>query len=132
MITRRAFKHRASSKSRKQSSREGKTKGGLDIGWISENLGAEHGFPVTSTPDGAFGAATLALEIASRLRSKGGRPADPEASIRRLVPLKRSVWLGLKREADVASTSQRRVSPGQLAAMLIEKGLVTLRRRPGS
>lgn len=128
MTTLRAVKPRASKKGEKQSSSEGKTKGGLDIAWISENLGAEHSFPVATVPDGAFGAAALALEIETRLQSRGGRPSDPEASIRRLVPMKGSVWLGLREKAKSASTSQRRVSPGQLAAMLIERGLVTLRK----
>lgn len=128
MTTRRTVKVGARKKIPKQRSNRAKTKSGLDIEWIGENLGAEHSFPVVTAPDGAFGAAALALEVAARLESRGGRPSDPEASIRRLVPMKRSVWRGLQEEARAVSTSNRRVSPGQLAAVLVEKGLAGVRR----
>lgn len=114
-------------KDRKDSRFRAKTSKGLDIGWIRDKLGASSSFPVTTAPDGAFGTAALALEVQARLLSTGGRPSDPEARIRRLVPMKKSVWLTLRKEAKAASTSRRRVSPGQLAAILLEKSLVALR-----
>jgi hypothetical protein len=128
MTTRRVVKVGASKKNPKQRSSRATTKSGLDIEWIGKNLGAEHSFPVTTAPDGAFGAAGLALEVAARLESRGGRPSDPEASLRRLVPMKKSVWRGLEEEARAISTSHRRVSPGQLAAVLVEKGLAGVRK----
>lgn len=105
----------------------GKTSNGLDKKWIRKRLGASYSFPITAAGDGAFGAAALALEVEGRLRSRGGRPSDPGARMRRLVPMKKSVWLDLQREAKAASTPRRRLSPGQLAAILVERSLMTLK-----
>ena len=112
---------------RKRKDRRGKTSKGLDREWIRNRLGASYSFPVTAAADGAFGAAALAVEVEARLRSKGGRPSDPGAKIRRLVPMREKLWLDLQKEAKAVSTSRRRLSPGQLAAMLLEKSLMTLK-----
>jgi hypothetical protein len=97
-----------------------------DLGSI---LGASQTLPVRSRPHGPFGVAALVDEFQSRLVSRGGRPADAAATIRRLVPLRKTVWEELQRHADLLSAQGRRVSPGQLAAMLLERGTAILGAR---
>ena len=92
-------------------------------------LGASRTLSVRSRPHGPFGVAALVDEFQNRLVSRGGRPADTAATIRRLVPLRKTVWEELQRHADLLSAQGRRVSPGQLAAMLLEKGTASLGTR---
>ncbi len=99
---------------------------GGDFGSI---LGASRTLPIRSRPHGPFGVAALLDELQNRLVSRGGRPADTAATIRRLVPLRKTVWEELQRHADVLSAQGRRVSPGQLAAMLLERGTAILGAR---
>ncbi len=89
-------------------------------------LGASRSFAVDSKPHGPFGVATLLDEIQNRLVSRGGRPSDPSPTIRRLVPLRKQVWRTLKAQAAALSSHGRRVSPAQLAAMLVEKSVSEL------
>lgn len=89
-------------------------------------LGASHSFSVTNKPHGPFGVAALLRELENRLVSRGGRPSDPGPTIRRLVPMKKQVWRNLKTEAAFLSTQGKRVSPAQLAAMLVEKSISEL------
>jgi hypothetical protein len=94
---------------------------------FSEDLGASRSFAVTNRPHGPFGVAALLDEINNRLVSRGGRPSDPGPTIRRLVPLKKQVWSSLKAQADFLSRRGKRVSPAQLAAMLVEKSISGLK-----
>ncbi len=89
-------------------------------------LRASRSFAVESKPHGPFGVATLLDEIQNRLVSRGGRPSDPGPTIRRLVPLRKQVWRTLKAQAAALSSHGRRVSPAQLAAMLVEKSVSEL------
>jgi hypothetical protein len=73
----------------------------------------------TSSP----GILSLQRELQGRLVSRGGRPSDPSPTIRRLVTIKKPVWRELQRRAALLSRLGRPVSPGQLAAMLLEKAL---------
>ena len=73
------------------------------------------------------GILALQHELRGRLVSEGGRPSDPSPTIRRLVPLKRTVWKELQQHASLLSRLGQPVSPGQLAAMLLEQSLGTLR-----
>lgn len=93
---------------------------------IARSLGATHAFKVQTRPRGPFGAAALLDEIRSRLVSRGGRPSDPEANLRRLVPLRETVWVDLQRHAETLSAQGRPVSAGQLAAILLERGVSEL------
>jgi hypothetical protein len=68
----------------------------------------------------------LLEEVKGRLVSRGGRPADSAPTIRRLVPLRKQVWRELQAQANRLSRLGRHVSPGQLAAMLLERGLSDL------
>ena len=67
------------------------------------------------------------LSVQQRLRgrfvSRGGRPSDPAPTVRRLVPIKKDVWRALQRHARLLSRIDSRVSPGQLAALLLEDTL---------
>lgn len=114
-------KRAAKAKSGKRAAKVAMTKGGLEVRSLMNQLGATESFHVNVSADGPFGARALASEIRMRLQSRGGRPSDPGASMRRLVPMKKEVWQALKREAKAVSASDRRISAGQLAALLLEK-----------
>jgi hypothetical protein len=86
-------------------------------------LGASRSFAVSNKPHGPFGVAALLDEIQTRLVSRGGRPSDPGPTIRRLLPIKKQVWRNLKAQAAFLSSHGKHVSPAQLAAMLVEKGV---------
>jgi hypothetical protein len=73
------------------------------------------------------GMLALQRELLGRLVSSGGRPSDPAPTLRRLVPVRRQVWRDLQRHAAVLSKIGRPVSPGQLAAMLLEQSVSQLR-----
>lgn len=90
---------------------------------LSEALGASRDFSVSAKPHGPFGVAALLDEVRSRLVSRGGRPSDPSPTVRRLVPLKTAVWRRLKAQAEHLSGLGKPVSPGQLAALLLEKSV---------
>ena len=96
-------------------------------------LGASRSFGVANKPHGPFGVAALVEEIQTRLVSRGGRPSDPGPTIRRLVPMKKQVWRSLKEQAAFLSSHGKRVSPAQLAAMLVERSVSELRgaQNPG-
>ena len=93
---------------------------------MKEALGALRSFSVVSRPHGPFGVMALVDELKGRLVSRGGRPADPVPTVRRLVPLRKHVWKELQAQANVLSNLGRHVSPGQLAAMLLERSLADL------
>lgn len=86
-------------------------------------LGASHSFAVENKSSSPFSVAALLDEIQNRLVSRGGRPSDPGPTVRRLVPLKKQVWHSLKAQAAYLSNHGKRISPAQLAAMLIEKSI---------
>lgn len=90
-------------------------------------LGASRSFTVANKPHGPFGVAALLDELQARLVSRGGRPSDPGPTIRRLVPIKKQVWRSLKAQAALLSSHGKRVSPGQLAAILVEKSVSELK-----
>ena len=73
----------------------------------------------------------LSAEVERRLRSTGGRPTDPDWDIRRLVPFRREGWNELERLARRCERAGQRVSPSQLAALLIERGLDSLKKSVG-
>lgn len=98
---------------------------------LKEALGASRSFSIVSRPHGPFGVMALLDELKGRLVSRGGRPADPAPTIRRLVPLRKHVWKELQAQANLLSSLGRRVSPGQLAAMLLERSLSDLEPQRG-
>jgi len=70
---------------------------------------------------------SIAREFETRLISHGGRPTDPRWDIQRLVPLNSKTWERLKKTAGKISVRGNRLSPAQLASVLIEKALNQLR-----
>jgi len=68
----------------------------------------------------------LRADVARRLQSSGGRPTDPRWNVQRLVPFQEARWRELEELADRLSGPERRVSPGQLAAILIERVLTSM------
>ena len=119
-----AKSHRVRSHSAKRRESKRQTNGRL-----REQLGASRTFMVTQQPEGPFGVAGLLEEIRNRLVSRGGRPSDSDPTVRRLVPLRKNVWSSLKEQAEFLSNRGKRVSPAQLAAVLVEKSLSKLKIR---
>src|SRR5437899_2756152 len=107
-----------------------------DAATISRALGASRWFKVARHAATPFGAAALAEEVRQRLVSRGGRPADPAPTLRRLIPIRATLWHELRRYARTLSKPGHSVSPGQLAAMLVERGVLSMedkeRRSAGS
>jgi hypothetical protein len=70
----------------------------------------------------------LALQrsLQGRFVSTGGRPADPAPTIRRLMTVRKDVWRQLQKYAVLLSKLGGPVSPGQLAAALLEKSISDL------
>ena len=99
---------------------------------IRQALGAGPPHQVRTLPHGPFGAAQLRAELAERLHHEAGAHTagrtDPEWTIERLVAFRPETWHELSELAARASTPERRVSPGQVAAHLIEEGIERLQR----
>ena len=72
----------------------------------------------------------LQRELQGRFVSTGGRPSDPAPTIRRLVTVRKGVWKQLQKYAALLSKLGERVSPGQLAATLLEKSVAELDSSP--
>jgi hypothetical protein len=102
---------------------------------IAEILGARIVDQVPDTGGGAFGAYRLA-EIVARLQSRlepgqgkrPGRPTAVEWVHHPKVPMSDETFKELERLASEASTAERKVSPMQLAAHLLEEAIGNLRR----
>lgn len=96
---------------------------------VAEALGAQRSFPLDGLPSqGPLDLLQLRAELVRRLRSSGGRPTDPEWTLRRIIPFKEKGWRDLERLAARCSHEGQTVSPSQLAALLIERGLQDLLR----
>jgi hypothetical protein len=105
-----------------------KEKGGNE-NRIRQALGAQRVVPVTGLPSqGPLDLLQLRAELNRRLCSSGGRPSDPEWTIRRLVPFKQAEWQELERLAEQCAQQGQRLSPSQLAAVLIERGIDELKK----
>lgn len=99
---------------------------------IAEALGADRVLPLERLPSqGPLDLLELRAEVRRRLRSTGGRPTDPDWDIRRLVPFRKEGWQELERLAGMCEREGQRVSPSQLAALLIERGLEGLKKSVG-
>jgi hypothetical protein len=101
-----------------------------NIQQIADRLGARVVGQVPDTGGGAFGAARLAQVVESlqtRLvpgqGKRAGRPSDANWVRRPKVPMSKTTEQRLIRLAERASTGNRRVSPMQLAAQILEDAL---------
>jgi hypothetical protein len=97
---------------------------------ITDLLGATMVSGLPETGGGAFGAARLAHLVASlqaRLEPSAGRrpgrPTDGSWVHHPKVPMSEETVQKLARLAEMASTSERRVSPMQVAAQLLEEAV---------
>ena len=91
---------------------------------IAKALGANNVTPVgTADVHGPLGMLHIREEISRRLRSTGGRPTDPSWETRKLIPFKRETWDALTKQAESLGVKGRPVSPGQLAAIMLEDAL---------
>jgi len=94
---------------------------------IAKRLGATVVDQVPDAGGGAFGAARLAKILQVRLQpSRGqrpGRPTDPSWVLHPKVPMSQATMQKLTQLANQASTPDRKVSPMQVAAQLIEMSL---------
>jgi len=94
----------------------------LDMERIADRLGAERRGKV-SARGGYFGALQVAAEVATRFRvpEGGGRATDPAWSEQRLVRLTPQRLEQLEKLAE-----QTHASPMQVAAILLEKAVLTI------
>ncbi|MEM6454781.1 MAG: hypothetical protein AAF772_06770 [Acidobacteriota bacterium] len=91
---------------------------------IAQALGAQRTVALDGLPSqGPLDWLQLRAELGKRLRSSGGRPTDPHWTVRRVIPFKEEGWRDLERLAARCSREGQTVSPSQLAALLIERGL---------
>ena len=88
------------------------------IDHIGKALGATRQLTLKTKAAGPLHLLQLREEIDARLSSRGGRPSDPEWDLRRVIPLKKSSWDFLRETSE-----KLRVNPGQLAAILLERGI---------
>ena len=98
-----------------------------DVDRVATALGASRRAPLSGrSAQGPLGLLGLRAEVEQRIRSSGGRPTDPMWTVRRVVPFRRDGWTELESFAARLTASGRSVSPAQLAAILIERGLAAL------
>ena len=100
---------------------------------IAAALGAKVVAQVPDAGGGAFGAARLAGIVAAlqdRLvpgsGKRPGRPSDPTWVRTPKIPISSATAAKLARLAERASSAERRVSPMQVAAQLLEESLAQL------
>ena len=100
---------------------------------VGQALGATRVVSIPGLPSGGpIDLLHLRADVTRRLKSTGGRPTDPEWNVQRLVPFRDTRWSQLEELAKHLSTGERRVSPGQLAAILIERALESMDAPPHS
>ena len=106
----------------------------LDPAAIAARLGAKHVGQLPDIGGGAFGMARLAATLKERLQPvqsrRSGRPSEVRWVLSAKVPMSRETENQLVLLADQLSTPERRISPMQLAAQLLEETLQTKARNP--
>ncbi len=91
-------------------------------------LGSSRVVPLDHLPSqGPLDLLELRREVQARLRSSGGRPTDPSWVLTRTVRFKPEHWRELEELASTMSVYGKKVSPAQMAAILIERGLKAIR-----
>jgi hypothetical protein len=100
----------------------------IDPHEFAKMLGAEIVGEVPDVGGGPFGMARLAHIMHERLTpSQGerpGRPTNPDWVTRCKVPMSNGTLRRLAQLAETMSTAERKVSPMQVAAQLLEEALV--------
>lgn len=91
---------------------------------IAGLLGASRSVPLEGLPSqGPLDLLTLRRVVHERLQSSGGRPTDPSWSITRSIRFHPDRWKDLEILADALSETDRKVSPGQVASILLEEAV---------
>jgi hypothetical protein len=102
------------------------------IAAIAKATGGKVGEPIDGVVNGPVGATRLAAILSARLRpsqGKGtGRPTDPAWSISRRIPMKQTTFEQLEELAESFSHQGRKISPMQVAAELLERGLELVKK----
>ena len=101
---------------------------------FADALGAKLVGTIPDAGPGAFGAARLqrmVTDLRARLQpsagQRPGRPTESTWSHRPKVPMSAATEAKLKKLAEQASTPDRKVSPMQMAAHLLEKAVADVR-----
>jgi len=89
---------------------------------VGKSLGATRQVSLKTRASGPLELVRLREEIGVRLSSRGGRPSDPTWNLRRVIPLKEESWNFLRQQSG-----KLRVSPGHLAAILLEREIAQLK-----
>ncbi len=102
---------------------------------LAKKMGAEIVGQVPDVGGGAFGAARLREILRQRLEPSAGRrfgrPTDPSWDRRPKVPMSTRTETKLAELASLASGPDRKVSPMQVAAQLLEEAVESyFRQRP--
>ena len=102
---------------------------------LAKKVGAEIVGQVPDVGGGAFGAARLREILRQRLEPSAGRrfgrPTDPSWDRRPKVPMSTRTETKLAELASLASAPDRKVSPMQVAAQLLEEAVESyFRQRP--
>lgn len=96
---------------------------------FKDALGGDVVLPGVDRPGGLSATEVLATRSwfdkrRKRLTSSGGRPTDPDWTMRRLIPMAVSTWEHLEALAERWSGIERQVGPGQVAAFLLEDAVL--------
>ena len=107
------------------------------IAKIAEQIGATHKGSLPEVGDGAFGMARLAQvlhgQLAPSTGKRPGRPTDRAWTKRYKVPMSEKTLASLETLSAKLSTSDRKISPMQVAANLLEQGVQAFeRQRPAT
>ena len=101
------------------------------IAQIAKDLGANHVGTLPKVGGGAFGMARLARLLHARLApgagKRPGRPTNDQWTEHRKVPMSRETLKSLRELSEHLSSEQRKVSPMQLAAQLLEESVVQIK-----
>ena len=98
---------------------------------VGQALGASRVVSLSGLPSaGPLDLLQLRADVARRLKSSGGRPTDPQWDMQRVIPFRGTRWKQLEELASSLSTEERKVSAGQLAAILIERVLEEAEANP--
>ena len=73
-----------------------------------------------------FSADVVRSELTHRLRSTGGRPSLRDIDLKPKIPMRRAQWARLKKLAKSAGLSDFKLTPAQLASVLLEKSIEEL------
>lgn len=100
---------------------------------VARELGADRVVPLGKVEHTPIGMLALTDRV-RRLRSTGpggtGRPGDPDATIPRIIKFRPKTWKSLRRAAaEQARRTGRKVSPAQVASILIDSVLESQRPR---